>query len=176
MQLYLVTVEVVLEDAVETTHVCVVANNADNAAANACIHCQIAPSMARVDVKRIKGNCYGYSQSTKKKQPVLEAKMTDKFPDDPRIRDAERVQASEEHKPRLSKRRIEFRATIYSRTDSSAYVGIGKAIEEYGRVGIWKSEYVDVENIACVEAEEVRPNNPRFEANAQYSVTKVYRG
>lgn len=52
-QLYLVTVKVDLPGYVEENNLCVSAASADQASDAACVYCQIAPSMAQVDTKRV---------------------------------------------------------------------------------------------------------------------------
>lgn len=183
MQLYLVTVTVDIGEAIEETKVCVVANNADNAGHAACIHCQIAPSLAQVEVKRIKGNCYGFSQETRRKPKLLEITPCDKendgrklpFSNSPTVREAEIIQAAPAHRPALIKRTLELRASLYSRTDGAAWVGLGKAVEQFGRTGRWESPYCSLEQMDCKEGEERRPANTRIEEQANYSVTRVYR-
>ena len=173
-QLYLVKLEVDLGDAIEKTTVAVTADNADKASMIACMHCQVSPTMATVDVRRIKGNAYGITQDTKRK-PAPDAAVVVPANAAPKLAPATLPSGVVAPPPRLSKRRIEVQATIFSRTDSSAYVGLGRAIEIYGRTNRWLDEYVHVEQIRCADAEETKPSNQRVLENAQYTVTKVFR-
>lgn len=177
--MYLVKVSVDLGDATEDTDVCVAAANAEQAGLAACVHCQIAPSMAVIDVRRIKGNCYGVTQKTKPKPGVANRTTADgvklPFASTPQLRDAEAIQSTPEHRPKLIRRVVEARATIYTRTDSAAWVGFGKAVEEYGRRGRWVSEYCELDQMDCREDEERKPKNTRVEEQAAYAVTRIYR-
>jgi hypothetical protein len=183
-QLYLVTITVDLGAQIEETRVAVCAQSGDAAAASACIHAQIAPSMCSVVVKRIKGNCYGFVQETRNKPKLPTIIPADRkydgrgaaSPDDARkLREAEIVQAREQARPSLKKRIIEIRASLFSRTDGAAFVGLGKAVEAYGRTGRWEHDFVTVEDIACREDEQRKPNNDRVLTNAQYADTHVYK-
>lgn len=179
MQLYLVTVEVDLGPEIEETKIAVVSNNADAAGEAACIHCQIAPSMANVVVKRIKGNCYGFEQSTRRK-PVLPSIVPADRPNDgrtisPDVASIEAFVRRIDHRPELTKRRVELRATIFSRTDGAACVGVSKGLDAFGRTGKWDTDFVHLEDIKVVDAEDLKPGNPRVLENGQYSVTRVYR-
>lgn len=179
MQMYRCTVQVDLQDAIEKTIVIVVAGNADAAALAACVHCQIAPSIASVETTRIKGNCYGIEQVTMRKPqsvvasaPLLDCESVSSIP---LLRDAHVVQTSEQNRPRLRKRVVEVRATIFSRTDSAAYVGVGKAITERGKRGKFDTEFVQIETCSCSDDIERKPKNTRIEQNGAYTATKIYR-
>lgn len=181
MQLYLVTVSVDLGTATEETKVCVVGGNAEAAGEAACIHCQVAPSMATVTVKRVKRNCYGFEQVTRRK-PVIPAIVPADRQNDgrgdaapPEIASIEAYVRRIDHRPELTKRRLELRATIFSRTDGAACTGVAKGLDAFGRTGRWETDFVELEDIKVVEAEELRPNNPRVLENSQYSVTRVFR-
>lgn len=177
MQLYKCEVQVDLGDAIETTSIMVVAQNADAASVAACVHCQIAPSLASVDVKRIKGNCYGIEQTTARKQkPIVAASVThESVSNIPLLRDAHDIQTNEQNRPKLRRRVVEIRATIFSRTDDAAFVGVGKAITARGKRGRFESEFVEIETCSCVEDIERKPKNTRVEQNGAYTVTRVYR-
>lgn len=166
MQLYIVTVTVNLRNATEKTTIAVTASNADAAKNAACVHCQVSPSMASVIVKRIKGNCYVIAQSTRENRQQVDVVPS---------RCARRDVGDE--RPPIFKRRIEIRATIHSRTDSAAYVGVGRAVEAFGRRGVWETDFVDVEDISCVDIDNEKPSNGvRFEQNANYSSRRIFRG
>ena len=174
-QLYLVKVSVRLSGADEVTTVVVSASNADHAATMACTHCQISPTVAEAEVRRVKGNCYGVDQVV---IPLKEPRQTNPVthePRNPQERDADAVQRLGDARPQLSKRVVELRATLYSRTDDAAYVGVGKALIERGKSGAWRSEYCELEQLACEDDEERRPNNPRVITNADYTGARVYR-
>jgi len=180
MQLYLVTVEVDLGDAIEETKCCVSATNAESAADAACINCQIAPSMAQVTTKRIKGNVYGFAQQTRHKQMPTVAMSTICGNEGASVRSGEvaKIEAlvrQVDYRPELIKRRLELRATIFSRTDGAACVGVSKGLDSYGRTGKWDIDFVNLEDLKIVQAEELRPSNPRVLQNAQYAVTKIFR-
>lgn len=179
MQMYKCTVQVDLQKYIEKTNVIVVASNAEAAALAACVHCQIAPSLASVETIRVKGNCYGVEQVTMRKPqpfvtaaPALDCTAVSSIP---LLRDAHAVQTSDQNRPRLRRRVVELRATIFSRTDSAAYVGVGKAIVELGKRGKFDSEFVEIETCSCTDDVERKPKNTRIEQNGAYSSTKIYR-
>jgi len=135
--------------------------------------------MAAVNVRRIKGNCYGVAQKTKRKAGTLAIATSDgmRLPmaDTPQLRDAAAVQSMPDHRPKLRKLVVEARATIYARTDSSAWVGFGKALEDFGKHKKWVSEFCELEQMDCRDCEERKPKNSRVEHEAAYTVTKLYR-
>ena len=173
-QLYLATVTIDLGGHVEETKLCVAASNAEQASTAACIHCQVAPSMATVETKRIKGNIYGFEQKTRAKQKPPAIAPTDNG--GRTVQQIEEVVRSIDHRPELIKRAVELRATIFSRTDGAACVGVGKGLEAYGRTGRWDTSFVQLEDLNVLEAEITRPSNPRFLENGQYTHTRVFRG
>ena len=176
MQMYEVVATIRLDEDQETTRILVCAANADQALQHAAVAIKVSPSYGEFEVKRVKGNSYIVDQWTRPLPMEKQKRDHQQEPARERTYSPDPVRRSmDAHPPKLSRRVVNIQARVYSRTDRAAYVAVGKAIEQYGKAGTWRSEYVDLESAAVQEDAQREPNNPRWIDNAAYTHTKVYR-